>query len=81
MVYNGIYKKNNYFLIKNCYIYIENEMNTENLKKNSKEELIIYIEKLSRDMMNIQEENLELRKDNLELRIELQLYKDKENLN
>lgn len=60
-------------------------MNTENLKKNSKEELIIYIEKLSRDMMNIQEENLELRKDNLELRIELQLYKDiykdKENLN
>ena len=36
-------------------------------------------------MMNIQEENLELRKDNLELRIELQLYKDiykdKENLN
>ena len=47
-------------------------MNTENLKKNSKEELIIYIEKLSRDMMKIQEENLELRR-------ELQLYK--ENLN
>lgn len=47
-------------------------MNTENLKKNSKEELIIYIEKLSRDMMKIQEENLELRK-------ELQKYK--ENLN
>ena len=47
-------------------------MNTENLKKNTKEELIIYIEKLSRDMMQIQEENLELRR-------ELQLYKDKEN--
>lgn len=47
-------------------------MNTENLKKNSKEELIIYIEKLSRDMMRIQEENLELRR-------ELQKYK--ENLN
>jgi hypothetical protein len=47
-------------------------MNTENLKKTSKEELIIYIEKLSRDMMKIQEENLELRR-------ELQKYK--ENLN
>lgn len=47
-------------------------MNTENLKKNSKEELIIYIEKLSRDMMKIQEENLELRR-------EIQKYK--ENLN
>lgn len=47
-------------------------MNTENLKKNTKEELIIYIEKLSRDMMKIQEENLELRR-------ELQKYK--ENLN
>lgn len=47
-------------------------MNTENLKKNSKEELIIYIEKLSRDMMKVQEENLELRR-------ELQKYK--ENLN
>lgn len=56
--------------IKNCYICIE--MNTENLKKNSKEELIIYIEKLSRDMVKIQEENLELRR-------ELQKYK--ENLN
>ena len=44
-------------------------MNTENLKKNSKEELIIYIEKLSRDMMKIQEENLELRR-------ELQKYKE-----
>lgn len=69
--------KNNFFLkikfefqLKNCYICIE--MNTENLKKNSKEELIIYIEKLSRDMMKIQEENLELRR-------ELQKYK--ENLN
>lgn len=47
-------------------------MNTENLKKNSKEELIIYIEKLSRDMMKIQEENLELRRE---------LQKHKENLN
>lgn len=47
-------------------------MNTENLKKNSKEELIIYIEKLSRDMMKIQEENLELRRE---------LKKYKENLN
>lgn len=47
-------------------------MNTENLKKNSKEELIIYIEKLSRDMMKIQEENLELRR-------ELQKYKEKLN--
>jgi hypothetical protein len=36
-------------------------MNTD-LKKNSKEELIIYIEKLSRDMSKIQEENLELRR-------------------
>lgn len=54
-------------------------MNTENLKKNSKEELIIYIEKLSRDMMKIQEENLELRRENLELRRKLQKYK--ENLN
>jgi cell division septum initiation protein DivIVA len=37
-------------------------MNTLNLKKNSKEELIIYIEKLSRDLTNTQEENLELRR-------------------
>lgn len=37
-------------------------MNTTDLKKNSKEELIIYIEKLSRDMTTTQEENLELRK-------------------
>ena len=36
-------------------------MNTD-LKKNSKEELIIYIEKMSRDMMRLQGENLELRK-------------------
>lgn len=42
-------------------------MNTADLKKNSKEELIIYIEKLSRDMMNIQEENLELRKANQQM--------------
>lgn len=38
-------------------------MNTIDLRKNSKEELIIYIEKLSRDMVTIQQENLELRKD------------------
>lgn len=38
-------------------------MNTTDLKKNSKEELIIYIEKLSRDMVTIQQENLELRRD------------------
>ena len=42
-------------------------LNTADLKKNSKEELIIYIEKLSRDMMNIQEENLELRKANQQM--------------
>lgn len=36
-------------------------MNTIDLKKNTKEELIIYIEKMSRDMMKIQTENLELR--------------------
>lgn len=44
-------------------------MNINNLKKNTKEELIIYIEKLSRDMVKIQEENLELRR-------ELQKYKE-----
>ena len=33
-------------------------MKTIDLKKNSKEELIIYIEKMSRDMTNIQEELL-----------------------
>ena len=38
-------------------------MNTVDLRKNSKEELIIYIEKLSRDMVTIQQENLELRRD------------------
>jgi hypothetical protein len=38
-------------------------MNTIDLRKNSKEELIIYIEKLSRDMVTIQQENLELRRD------------------
>lgn len=37
-------------------------MKTIDLKKNSKEELIIYIEKMSRDMAKIQEENLELRR-------------------
>ena len=37
-------------------------MNTKDLKKNSKEELIIYIEKISRDMTRLQEENLELRR-------------------
>ena len=37
-------------------------MNTTDLKKNCKEELIIYIEKLSRDMLKVQEENLELRR-------------------
>lgn len=37
-------------------------MNTKDLKKNSKEELIIYIEKMSRDMTGLQEENLELRR-------------------
>lgn len=37
-------------------------MNTIDLKKNTKEELIIYIEKLSRDMTKIQEENLMLRR-------------------
>ena len=42
-------------------------LNTADLKKNSKEELIIYIEKLSRDMTNIQEENLELRKANQQM--------------
>ena len=39
------------------------QMNTKDLKKNCKEELIIYIEKLSRDMVTIQQENLELRRD------------------
>ena len=37
-------------------------MNTTDLRKNSKEELIIYIEKMSRDMTSIQHENLELRR-------------------
>ena len=37
-------------------------LNTKDLKKNSKEELIIYIEKMSRDMTRLQEENLELRR-------------------
>ena len=38
-------------------------MNTKDLKKNTKEELIIYIEKMSRDMTQIQEENLVLRRE------------------
>ena len=37
-------------------------MNLLDLRKNTKEELIIYIEKMSRDMTKIQEENLELRR-------------------
>ena len=37
-------------------------MNTKDLKKNCKEELIIFIEKMSRDMLKVQEENLELRR-------------------
>ena len=37
-------------------------MNTKDLKKNSKEELIIYFEKMSKDMTRLQEENLELRR-------------------
>lgn len=37
-------------------------MNTTDLKKNCKEELIIYIEKMSRDMIKTQEDNLELRR-------------------
>ena len=37
-------------------------MNTTDLKKNCKEELIIYIEKMSRDMLKLQEENLDLRR-------------------
>ena len=38
------------------------QMNTKDLKKNCKEELVIYIEKMSRDMLKLQEENLELRR-------------------
>lgn len=55
-------------------------MKTINLKKNSKEELIIYIEKLSRDMNRIQEENLMLRKNNqsnIQYIRELEMYIDK----
>ena len=37
-------------------------MNTTDLKKNCKEELVIYIEKMSRYMLKLQEENLELRR-------------------
>ena len=49
-----------------CNVKIK-QMNTIDLKKNSKEDLIIYIEKMSRDMTNIQEENLELRKANQQM--------------
>lgn len=49
-----------------CNVKIK-QMNTIDLKKNSKEELIIYIEKMSRDMTKIQEENLELRKENQQM--------------
>ena len=42
-------------------------MNLKDLRKNTKEELIIYIEKLSRDMTTIQLENLELRKKNKDM--------------
>jgi hypothetical protein len=53
-------------------------MNTIDLKKNTKEELIIYIEKLSRDMTKIQEENLMLRRklDTIE-----QLYQNDKKIN
>ena len=37
-------------------------MNTKDLKKKCKEELVIFIEKMSRDMLKVQEENLELRR-------------------
>ena len=46
-----------------CNVKIK-QMNTIDLKKNLKEELIIYIEKMNRDKKKIQEENLELRKEN-----------------
>ena len=49
-----------------CNVKIK-QMNTIDLKKNSKEELIIYIEKMSRDMTKIQQENLELRKENQQM--------------
>ena len=53
-------------------------MNTIDLKKNTKEELIIYIEKLSRDMTKIQEENLMLRR---KLDIIEQLYQNDKKTN
>jgi hypothetical protein len=53
-------------------------MNTIDLKKNTKEELIIYIEKLSRDMTKIQEENLMLRR---KLDIIEQLYQNDKKIN
>ena len=53
-------------------------MNTIDLKKNTKEELIIYIEKLSRDMTKIQEENLMLRR---KLDIIEQIYQNDNKIN
>lgn len=56
-------------------------MNTTDLKKNSKEELIIYIEKMSRDMSMILEENLKLRKNYQHLEENMQKLKiENENL-
>ncbi len=54
-------------------------MNTINLKKNSKEELIIYIEKMSRDISKIEEENLKLRKHCQELEDAIEELKTKQN--
>lgn len=51
-------------------------MNTVDLKKNSKEELIIYIEKLSRDMTTIQQENIELRKQCYEQESKIQMLEN-----
>ena len=51
-------------------------MNTIDLKKNSKEELIIYIEKLSRDMATIQQENIELRKQCYEQENKIQMLEN-----
>ena len=57
-------------------------MNTKDLKKNSKEELIIYIEKMSRDMTRLQEENLELRRNSQYLEdYIMKLERDIERLN
>lgn len=51
-------------------------MNTVDLRKNSKEELIIYIEKLSRDMTTIQQENIELRKQCYEQESKIQMLEN-----